>query len=163
MLNRFSTLSSNQVTILFFLLFNVLLKHTHTNIHTCLYFLPSYTFFSTRLCIYLYLFFLFFYYSLHLFTSQMVSLFPVTPPQTPHPTSALSPSPLPLWECFPTHPSSSTPPLQDPRMLGHQTSSGHRAFPPINVTQALCYICICSHRSLPVHSLVGGLVPGSTE
>jgi hypothetical protein len=27
----------------------------------------------------------------------------------------------------------------------------------------LCYICIWSHGSLPVYSLVGGLVPGSTR
>jgi hypothetical protein len=37
--------------------------------------------------------------------------------------------------------------------------------PPLPLTAdkaILCYICTWSHGSLPVHSLVGGLVPGSS-
>jgi hypothetical protein len=48
--------------------------------------------------------------------------------------------------------------------MGHQTSTGQRASPPINVRQPiLCYICVWSHGYLPVHVLVGSLVPGSTR
>jgi hypothetical protein len=61
----------------------------------------------------------------------------VTPPQTLHPTSALSLFPfasLPL-RCFPNHPSSPAPLLQHPPTLGHQTSRRPRTSPSIDVRQ----------------------------
>ena len=78
-----------------------------------------------------------------------------------HPPS--SPSPLPLWGCsLPTHrflPHSSSIPLswgiKPPQAQG-------LPLPLMSDKAILCYICICSHGSLPVHSLVGDLVPGST-
>jgi hypothetical protein len=73
------------------------------------------------------------------------------------------PSPLPLWRCFPTHSPTLAPLLQHPPTLGHQTSTGPRASLPLMSDKVtLNYICIWSHGSLHVHSLVGGLVPGST-
>jgi hypothetical protein len=59
-----------------------------------------------------------------------------TPPPS-HLTSALPTSLLPIWECFPTHQQSSAPPLQHPPTLGHQTSLGPRASPPLAVQQSL--------------------------
>jgi len=49
-------------------------------------------------------------------------------------------------------------------MLGHQASKGARPPLPLMSDKAiLCYICSSSHGSLHVYSLVGGLVPGSSE
>ena len=84
-----------------------------------------------------------------------------------HPTSWLplynppipqltSPPPLCLYEDAPPPPPSPTPPLQLPSMVEHQTSTGPRSYPPLMSNNVIhCYICICSHRSLPVHSLLG--------
>jgi hypothetical protein len=61
-----------------------------------------------------------------------------------------------------SHPSSlfcSTPPASP--TLGHQTSTGPRVY-PWSEKAILNYLCIWSHGSIPVHSLVGGLVCGST-
>ena len=65
----------------------------------------------------------------------MISYFPVTLSQAPIPQPPSPPSPLPLWGCSPIHPSSPAPPNQHPPTLGHQTSRGPRASPPIDVRQ----------------------------
>jgi hypothetical protein len=92
----------------------------------------------------------------------MISPFLVTSPQPPHPLSPTSP--LPLWGCSPTNLPSPTLLLYHPPTLSYKTSIGPRDSPPIHVRETiLCYICICSHGSLPVYSFVGGLVPGSTR
>ena len=47
-----------------------------------------------------------------------------------------------------------------PASLGHRAFTGPRASPPTKAI--LCYICSWSHGFLPVYSLVGDLVPGSS-
>jgi hypothetical protein len=70
---------------------------------------------------------------------------------------------LPLWGYSPTHP-----------LLLHHSSicllwgikPPQDQGPPLSLMSdkaILWYICIWSHGSLPVHSLVGGLVPGSSR
>ena len=93
----------------------------------------------------------------------MISHFPVTPPTTPYLTFAL-PTPLGLYEGArpPTHSlrshHSSIPlcwGIQPPLEQG----------PPLPLLSGkviLCYICIWSHGSLPVYSVVGGLYSGRT-
>lgn len=58
--------------------------------------------------------------------------FPVTPLQAPHPTTSL---PFSSMRVCPIHPPSLVPPLRYPPTLGHQSSTGPRAFPPIDVRQ----------------------------
>jgi hypothetical protein len=61
----------------------------------------------------------------------MISPFLVTPPKPPH--SICPPlSPLPLCGCSPTHPLSPVPLHHHSPTLGHQTSKGPRASPPID-------------------------------
>lgn len=64
---------------------------------------------------------------------QMLSHFLVTPSQPPPSHNLLST--LSPWRCFPSHLPSPVPPLQHPLTLGHQTFTGPRAFPPIDVRQ----------------------------
>jgi hypothetical protein len=82
----------------------------------------------------------------------------------------LSPHPLPLWGCFPTHtPISASLPFHSPT-LGHRTLSNLRAAPPqpppppaLMSNKALfCHVCNWSHGSLHVYSLVGGPVLASS-
>jgi hypothetical protein len=81
----------------------------------------------------------------------------------PLPTSTLSPFSLPPSECFPTHPQFPAPPLQHSPMLGHQISTGPRASSSIAVRQGHSLLQMYLESwILPVHSLVGGLVSGST-
>jgi hypothetical protein len=89
--------------------------------------------------------------------------FPVTPPQTLHPTTSLSPLSFASQRVLtPSHPlpshHSSIPlhwDIKPPQDQG--------PFLPLTSDKAiLCYLCIWSHGPLPVHSLVVGLVPGST-
>jgi hypothetical protein len=55
-------------------------------------------------------------------------------PYTNSPSHICPPlSPLPVWECFPTHPHFSTPPLKHPPRLEHQTSSGPKTSPPVAI------------------------------
>jgi hypothetical protein len=89
----------------------------------------------------------------------MIPQLPIHQPPIPQPSSP--PFTLPLWGCSPTHPPSPAAPLQHPPVLGHETSTGSRASPHIDKA-ILCYLCIWSHGSLPIYSLIGGLVPGST-
>jgi hypothetical protein len=73
------------------------------------------------------------------------------------------PSPLPLWECSPTHLPSPAPPLQHPLSWGIKPPQDQGS--PLSLMSSrsiLCYICIWSHGSLPVHLLVSSLIPGST-
>ena len=63
--------------------------------------------------------------------------FQLSPQKPPIPQPPPSPSPLPLWGCSLSH-----PPLQYPAMLGHKTSTGPRASPPIDVQQ------VHSHRHI---------------
>ena len=81
---------------------------------------------------------LFFYWLFYLFTFQMLSPFPVFPPQPPY-----SISPLLLWGCSPPTHSCLLPP-QGP------------LFPLMPDKAILCYICSWSHGSHHVYSLVGG-------
>lgn len=75
-----------------------------------------------------------------------------------HNTSTHTPSPLLLSGCSPPPHHSSIPlswginPPQDQEF----------PLPFMSDKAVICYICICSHGSFPVHSLVGGGVLGST-
>jgi hypothetical protein len=83
----------------------------------------------------------------------MLSAFLVSPPKPP------MPSPLPLFTNPPTL-------LCGPGILLHwgiDSSQDQGPLLPLTTDKAiLCYICGWSHRSLHVHSLVGGLVLGSS-
>jgi hypothetical protein len=84
---------------------------------------------------------------LPLFTFQMLSSFPVSPPQT-HKPSSLS---LPLWGCSTTHPlTPASLPWHSPT-LGHQTTTGPRGSPlPLMSDKViLCYISSWRHGSPP--------------
>jgi hypothetical protein len=89
----------------------------------------------------------------------MISHFLVTSPQDPHPTTSLLL--LCLYEGahhLPRNPSSiplhwGIKPLQDQRP----------SLPLMSDKAILCYLCVWSHGSLPVHLWVGVLVPGSTR
>ena len=101
--------------------------------------------------------FLNFYWIFSLFTLQLLSPFPVSPPQILYPI---------------------LPPTASMRVLSHTPSPHHPSIPlhwgiepsqdqgpplPLMPDKAiLCYICGWSHGSLHVYSLVGGLVPGSS-
>jgi hypothetical protein len=70
---------------------------------------------------------------------------------------------LRVW--FPIHPPSSASPRQHPPPLCWGIKPPQGQGPPLPLMSdktILSYICVWSHGSLPVHSLVGGLVPGST-
>jgi hypothetical protein len=63
----------------------------------------------------------------------------------------------------PTHPLS---PHFSPSIsptLEHQTSTGPRASPPTDVRQGHSLLPMYLESSFPVHSLVGGLLPGRTQ
>jgi len=81
-------------------------------------------------------------------------------------TLSLPPPPLPLlsWRCSHSHPKHShLNTLAFPLHLGNKSSEDQELpllLMPIKTI--LCYICGWSHGSLPVYSLVGGLVPGSS-
>jgi hypothetical protein len=98
-----------------------------------------------------------------LFTSQIISLFLVTPPQTPHPISALCPPSFASMMVLPHLPNHSCPTLVPVSSYTRAPSSGPRTptLPLMSDKAILCYICICNYGSLPAHSLVGGLVHGS--
>ena len=92
----------------------------------------------------------------------MISSFPVTPPQPLHPTF-----PLPLqfasMRVFLHHLPTPVPLLQHLPLLRYKTFTGPRVSLPLLSEKAiLCYIWIWSHGSLPVHYVVGDLVPRST-
>jgi hypothetical protein len=76
-------------------------------------------------------------------------------PPIPHPSSAL-PLPLCLYECAPHPPTLSCPTAQESPTLGHQTSPGPKASPPIAVRQGhpLLHLFLI-HLSLsdPLHSV----------
>jgi hypothetical protein len=93
----------------------------------------------------------------------MISPFLVTPPQPPPTPTCPLPTPFCLFEC-------GHPPIHT--FLPHRSSiplfwvikPSQDQGPPLPLLSGkaiLCYICIWSHASVPVHSLVGGLVPGS--
>jgi hypothetical protein len=81
----------------------------------------------------------------------MLSPFLVSPLKTPYPISPL-PAYQPTHSCFPT--------LALPYMESSQDQEP--LLPLMSNKSILCYICSCSHESLHVYSLVGGLVPGSS-
>jgi hypothetical protein len=73
------------------------------------------------------------------------------------------PSPLPLWECFPTLPLPSSHP-GIPLHWGIEHPQARGPLLPLMFNKAiLCHICGQHHGSLHVYSLVGGPVPGSSE
>jgi hypothetical protein len=92
----------------------------------------------------------------------MISHLPVTPPQTSNPTSALFSLTF-ASDCAPVHTYSLLP--------HHSSISLHWGIkppqdqgPPLPLMSdkaIFCYICIWSHGFLHVHSLIGGLIPGS--
>jgi hypothetical protein len=100
-----------------------------------------------------------FFKKIYSFTFQMISPFPVTPLHPFHPPL---PPPLYLYE--------GAPPLTHP-LPPHCGSSWGIKLPQdqgpllsLNSDKAIfCYICIWSHGSLHVYSLVGGLVPQSSR
>jgi hypothetical protein len=85
----------------------------------------------------------------------MLSPFLVSPQKTPYP---FPPSP-----CLPTYPLLHPCP-SIPLHWGIKPSQDQRPLLPLMSNKAnFCYICIWSHVSLHLYSLVGGLVPGSSE
>jgi hypothetical protein len=99
-----------------------------------------------------------FYWLFYLFTFQMLSSFPISPPQAPY---HLSPSPC-LYE--------GAPPPAHPTLLQCLSislpwliESAQDQGPPVPVMLDKAILCIYgwSHGSLHVYSLVGGLVPES--
>jgi hypothetical protein len=102
----------------------------------------------------LYTFFSGYFIYLH-FKCYLLSQFPL---QKPHITCSL---PLLLWVCFSkTHPH--LPPNPGiPQDWGSHSSQDQEPLLPLMSHKAiLWYICIQSHESLHVYSLVGSLVPG---
>jgi hypothetical protein len=96
----------------------------------------------------------------------MISDFPVTPPQPPpQPTSTSSPLSFASMRML-SHPHTlSHPTTPHLPMLMHQTGppqDERPALPLMSDKAILWYICIWSHGSLQVHSLVGDLVSEST-
>ena len=93
----------------------------------------------------------------------MICHFPVTPPQTPYHTSTLSSLTFASMRMFSHHPPS---PALTPNITLHWgTKTPQNQGPPLPLMSSkamLWYTCIWSHGFLPVHSLVGGLVSGST-
>jgi hypothetical protein len=92
----------------------------------------------------------------------MLSSLPVSPPQTPIPFSLPFASMRML-----THPPTHPLPPHCPSITLHwgiKSSQDQRPPLPLMPNKAiLCYICIWSHGSLFVYSLVDGLVPGSSR
>jgi len=89
----------------------------------------------------------------------MISHFPVIPPPAPHPTCTLPP-PLCLYESAPPPTLFCSIPIASP-LPWASSLPGPRTSPPMMPGKAiLCYICIWSHGSLQVNSLVGGLDSG---
>ena len=104
----------------------------------------------------LYFFFkpFFFYQIFSLFTFQMLSPFPFSRPKPP----TLAPFP-----CSPTHPLP-LPGLVSPLYWSIKPSQDQGPLLPLMTDQViLCHICSQSHESHQVFSLVGGLVPESSE
>ena len=97
----------------------------------------------------------------------MISHFPVIPPQVPtiNPTTSLFSLPFASMRVLIHPPNHPLPPqhssiciywgMKPPQDKGP-------SFPLMSDKAILCYLCIWSYGSLPVHSLVGGLVPGSS-
>jgi hypothetical protein len=103
--------------------------------------------------------FVLFYWIFSLFTSQMLSPFPVSLLETPYPTIP----PLLLWGCSSTLLPLLLPCPGIPLHWGIKPSQDQGLFLPLMSNKAiLCYICGRSHGSLHMYSLVGGLVPGSS-
>ena len=105
--------------------------------------------------VYVCIFYFLFYWSFYMFTFQIISPFPITPPQLPH-TFALSyHTPLPLWGCSSTQPP--THPLlpnysRIPLLWGIKPPQDQGAHLPLMPDMAvLCYICNWSHGSLYVY------------
>jgi hypothetical protein len=92
----------------------------------------------------------------YLFTFQMLSSILVSIQKIPISTHLL------LWGYFPTHPHLS----QSPRIPLHwDIEPSQDQGPPYTLLPdkaILYYICSQSHRFVPLYSLVGGLVPGSS-
>ena len=103
---------------------------------------------SSSICICLYHIFIFLLDIL--FTFQMLSPFPVSPPETPYP--------IPTPPCSLTHPL----PLPCPGIQIHPSQDQGRLFSLMSNKAIFCYICTWSHESLHGCSFVGGLVPGSS-
>jgi len=101
----------------------------------------------------------FFYWTFSLFAFQMLASLLVF---FLWQLSILFPLPLLLWGCSPTH--SLLPPCPGiPLPCGIEPSQDQGSpLPLMPDNTILCYICNWSHRSLHVHSLVVGLVPGSS-
>jgi hypothetical protein len=83
----------------------------------------------------------------------------ITPPQTHHPTSTFFPLPFASMEVLPHTPTLSCPTTQHPPGCIKPPQDQDPPIPLMSDKAILCYICIWSHRSLPVHSLIGSLVP----
>jgi hypothetical protein len=87
------------------------------------------------------------------------------PLHNPYLICPLPPSPLLVWGCFPHPPTHSLPPHRSSIPLCWSIRSPQDQGSPLPLMSdkaILSYICIWSHRSLSVYSLVGGVVPGST-
>jgi hypothetical protein len=80
----------------------------------------------------------------------MISHFPVTFPQTLPSHICLLPLPLPLWESSPTYSL-----FQHPPLLGHQTSTGPRASPPIAVREGHPLLYMYLEPWIPPCALLG--------
>ena len=97
-----------------------------------------------------------FYWLLSLFTFQMLSPFPVSPPQSPYPLH------LPLWGCSLTCPPIllQCPSIYLPWVIEPPQDQG-APLPVMPAKAIICYISSWSYGSPYVYSLVGDLVPGS--
>jgi len=89
----------------------------------------------------------------------MLSPFPVSSPESCY----LIPSPCFYEGAFsPTYPLPPNPPLANvPLHWGIHTLQDQGPLLLMRGKASLCYICIWSHRSIPMYSCNGGLVPGS--
>jgi hypothetical protein len=85
----------------------------------------------------------------------MISHLHITPPQAPHPTSALSSLPFASKRFLPHPLHFPAPLLQNLLVLGHQTSTGPRASPPIDVRQCHSLLPMYLEPWIPPGTLFG--------
>jgi hypothetical protein len=93
----------------------------------------------------------------------MISHFLVTPPTNSPTHIHLPPTPLPVWGRSPTYPQTPTPSTVASPYSGTWILPGINDLPShCCLARSSCAICIWSHGSFQVHSLVGGLHSGRT-
>jgi hypothetical protein len=108
---------------------------------------------------FIFLIFLLFFIN-HSITSQMITHFPVTPLQSLHSTSSLSSLPLASMRVLPHPPTLSYSTTSASPYPGASNLHRTKGLPShcCQTTSSSATYCNWSHGSLPVHSLVGGLL-----